>query len=221
MMMARDGAKRDASDPRRLLSGGGAGQMRLQFAVGQTIFKQGDLTDEVFYIEHGQVKLSVVSAGGKEAVVAVHGTGDFFGTRSLLSGDQRIATATALADCTLIRIRKSAMRGLLRENLDLAEMFLCYLLRQHIRDQENIIDQLTNSAERRLARVLLQLAAASHGGRPNTIKLNQTELANMIGTTRSRVSSFMNKFRHRGFIDYDRQGVISVRDGLRKVLNDG
>jgi CRP/FNR family cyclic AMP-dependent transcriptional regulator len=174
----------------------------------------------VFYIQGGQVKISIVSPNGKEAVTGVRGEGDFFGVRSLLGGDQRLATVTALTECIIIRIRKAAMTRLLRERPDLVEMFVSYLLRQHLRDQENLIDQLTNSAERRLARVLLQLASSGGTAGPAPVRIDQMALANMIGTTRPRVNSFMNKFRRNGFIEYDREGSINVRSALRQVLLD-
>jgi CRP/FNR family transcriptional regulator, cyclic AMP receptor protein len=218
--MAADYRKRDPSDSKPLLNGRDIGQTRLRFTAEQVVCTQGDPPDALFYIESGQLKVSVVSPSGKEAVIGVRGEGDFFGVRSLVSGDQRLATATALTDCTIVRIAKSAVTGLLRAGPDFAEMFIGYLLRQHLRDQENLIDQLTNSAERRLARVLLHLADVNRTGKPHTIQINQTVLANMIGTTRPRVSAFMNKFRRRGFIEYDRHGSISVRNELLKGVLD-
>jgi CRP/FNR family cyclic AMP-dependent transcriptional regulator len=154
--MATDSRRTNTDDLRRLINGQAVGQTCLRLAGGQIVCRQGDPPDAVFYIQGGQVKISIVSPNGKEAVTGVRGEGDFFGVRSLLGGDQRLATVTALTECIIIRIRKAAMTRLLRERPDLVEMFVSYLLRQHLRDQENLIDQLTNSAERRLARVLLQ-----------------------------------------------------------------
>jgi len=218
--MAGDYRKRDPSDSKPLLNGRDIGQTRLRVAAEQIVCTQGDPLDALFYVESGQLKISVVSPSGKEAVIGVRNEGDFFGVRSLISSGQRLAAATALTDCTIIRISKSGVTSLLRAGPDFAEMFIGYLLRQLLRDQENLIDQLTNSAERRLARVLLQLADVSRTGKPNTIQINQTVLANMIGTTRPRVSAFMNKFRRQGFIEYDRHGSISVRNDLFKVVLD-
>jgi CRP/FNR family cyclic AMP-dependent transcriptional regulator len=214
--MPTDSRHREPFDPERVLTGRASGQTRLHFAAKQIVFRQGASPHALFYIEHGVIKISALSPCGREAVTGLRGAGDFIGVRSLLRGSRFVGTAAALTDCAVISIGKSATTRMLREEAEFAEMFINYLIRQHIRDQASLIDQLTNSAERRLARVLLQLS--SPGGRP--VRIDQETLANMIGTTRPRVSSFMNKFRKCGFIEYDRGCFISVRSGLRRLLRD-
>jgi len=162
--MAKQERRRNKFDPPWLLSGRGAGQSRLQFAAEQTICAQDDPADAVFYIESGLVKMSTVSPSGKEAVVSLRGAGDFFGVRSLIGRHRRVTTATALTDCTVVRIATSAATRLLREEPNFAEIYTTYLTRQHARDQENLADLLINSAEKRLARVLLQLANSGPNG---------------------------------------------------------
>lgn len=161
-----------------------------------------------------------MSESGKEAVVAIRGPGEFFGTRCLV--DRRTGMAAALTACSLIRVTTSALIRLLREEPNFAVMFATYLVKQSIRDQENLVDHLTNPAEKRLARTLLQLANYVDSGDPRSIStpINQGMLANMIGTTRPRVSFFMNKFRRQGLIEYTRDGGLTVRDGLRRYLLD-
>ncbi len=216
--MATDSKTRDAYESNRLPSG--RDQTRLRFAANEIICRQDDPAEALFYDEVGQVNISVVTPSGKQAVIGLRGEGDFFGVRSLLSGDHRLTTVTASSDCAIMRIKKTGVKRLLRDHADFAEMFISYLLRQHLRDQESLIDQLTNSAEKRLARVMLQLANYSRADDTLTIRANQTMLANMTGTTRARVNSFMNKFRRHGYIEYNGQGLITVRNALRKVLFD-
>ncbi|MGD0024208.1 MAG: Crp/Fnr family transcriptional regulator [Xanthobacteraceae bacterium] len=218
--MAKDKRTNDTLDPKRVLSGRGAGQSRLRLAPGQVIFAQGDFADALNYIESGLVKLAVVSPSGKEAVIALRGDGEFFGTWCLIKEHRRAATSTALTDCSLVRITAAAVIRMLREEPGFAEMFVTSLVSQHLRAQETLVDQLINSAEKRLARVLLQLANFGRAGNPGSIptRINQAVLANTIGTTRPRVSFFMNKFRRQGFIEYDRHGYVTVRNSLRNVF---
>jgi CRP/FNR family transcriptional regulator, cyclic AMP receptor protein len=213
--MAAKNWNRAAFDPKKLLNGRAAGQARLHLAARQIVYRQADLPHALFYIEDGLVKISVLSPGGREAVTGVCYQGDFIGVGLLLSEDHHLGTAAALTDCVLISIGRPAMGRLLREEPAFADMFIDRLIRQHLRDQETLIDNLTNSAESRLARVLLRL---SNAGGP--IQIDQETLANMIGTTRPRVNSFMNKFRRNGLIDYGRQSSIIVRKALSRVLAD-
>lgn len=219
--MAKDQRARRASDPKRILTGRGAGQSRLQVAAGDVICRQGDPADCVFYIEKGRVKVTLVSPRGKEALVSVRGEGDFAGTRALIAKQHRFS-ATALTECSLVRLTASAIVRLLREEPDFAEMFATHLVRQSISDQQNLAGQLTDSSERRLARALLRLAGndGSQDSRPIAMRVSQADLASMVGTTRARVSHFMNKFRRQGFIDYNRQGFVTVHKKLAKALHD-
>ena len=190
----------------------------------QTIFSQGDATDAVFYIQAGKVKLTVVSQHGKEAVVAILERGSFVGEACLVGQTVRAATATALEDSKIVRIDKTVMLRLLEEQPRFAEAFMSYLLVHSIRVQEDLVDQLFNSSEKRLARALLLLAHFGKEGKPETVipKISQEILAEMIGTTRSRVSFFMNKFRKLGFIDYKggprRHGELHVHSSLLNIV---
>jgi CRP/FNR family transcriptional regulator, cyclic AMP receptor protein len=215
---AKGKQRRDPFDLEKTLSGHGVGQSRLRFAAGQLIYTQGGQGEAAFYIKSGWVKISSVSPNGKEAVVAIRGAGEYFGTRCLVT--QRMGTAAALSACDLVRVTTAALTRLLRENPDFAVIFATYLVRQSIKDQETLVHYLTNPAEKRLARVLLQLADNVEGSdaQPVRTPINQAMLANMIGTTRPRVSFFMNKFKRQGFVEYDREGHLSVRGGLRKFL---
>jgi CRP/FNR family transcriptional regulator, cyclic AMP receptor protein len=184
----------------------------------EVIFSQGDRADGVYYIQSGKVKLSVTSASGKEAVVAVLGDGDFFGEGSLIAQPVRLATATALADCTLDRIDKTKMLRVLHEEPEFSDRFTAHLLTRNSRVEADLVDQLLNSSEKRLARTLLLLANFGKEGRPEpiTTKISQETLAEMVGTTRPRISFFMNKFRKLGFIDYN--GTLRVHSSLLSVL---
>ncbi|UVT14759.1 MAG: Crp/Fnr family transcriptional regulator [Nitrospira sp.] len=186
------------------------GKTMLACRKKQIIFSQGDTADEVFYVQAGKVKLTVVSAHGKEAVVAILESGAFVGESCLVGQTVRPATATTLEDSQILRIDKAVMLRLLRDQPTFAEAFMSYLLVHSIRVQEDLVDQLFNSSEKRLARALLLLAHFGKESKPETViaKISQETLAEMIGTTRSRVSFFMNKFRKLGFIDY--------RGGLRR-----
>ncbi len=172
-------------------------------------------------IEQGWVKMSVSASNGKEAVISLRGPGEFFSTRCLIERHQHLATVTTLTDCTLVRTGNAALRRLIREEPDFAEFFATYLVRQELRDQHRLVDQLTDDSERRLARALLRLAGDELGEQPQPIsaRLSQTDLASMIGTTRSRISHFMNKFRRLGYIGYDRrQGFVTVHKTLLRIL---
>jgi CRP/FNR family transcriptional regulator, cyclic AMP receptor protein len=193
----------------------------LEFEKNQHIFKQGDVADAVFYIQKGNVKLTVLSEHGKEAVVGILEPGQFFGEGCLNGHSLRIATTTAMEDCLITSITKEAMIAALHSEPKFSELFMTYLLTRNSRVEEDLIDQLFNSSEKRLARLLLLLAHFGKEGRPQPILLDvsQETLAEMIGTTRSRVSYFMNKFRKLGLISYN--GKIEVHNSLlNAVLHD-
>jgi CRP-like cAMP-binding protein len=187
----------------------------------QVIFAQGDSADAVFYLEKGQVTLTVVSAGGKSAIVAMLKAGDFFGEGCLAGQPLRMATASAMSEASVVRIAKAAMIGLLHERSIFSERFMAHLLARNVRIEEDLVDQLFNSSEKRLARVLLLLArfGKEGGTEPVIPKVSQEVLAEMVGTTRPRISSFMNKFRKMGFIDYN--GGLHVHSSLLNVLLHG
>lgn len=215
--VAKDKRRREIFVFQRFLTARGSGQSRLQFAPEQSVYPQGGVADAAFYVESGRVKISVVVPSGKEAVIAIRREGDFFGTRCLVG--RRTGTVTALTASSLIRVTRSALIRLLREEPDFAVMFATHLVKQNMDDQENLVDYLTNPAEKRLARTLLQLARDVDGNDAHLIStpISQAVLANMIGTTRPRVSFFMNKFKRQGFIEYDRDRRLNVR-GLRRFL---
>jgi CRP/FNR family cyclic AMP-dependent transcriptional regulator len=197
------------------------GRTVTNYRKNRQIFAQGDAADSVFHIQEGQVKLSVVSEVGKEAVVALHGTGDFFGEGCLSGQSLRLATATALTDCVIMRLDKAAIVRVLHEQPKFSEMFLAYILARNARVEADLVDQLFNSSEKRLARLLLLMANFGKEGRPEPViaKVSQETLAEMVGTTRSRVSFFMNKFRKLGFIDYN--GDLEIHNSLlNMVLHD-
>ncbi len=211
----------DPFDPRMFLAKVGAGKTILQFRRHQKIFTQGDAADRVFYLQQGRVKLTVLSEQGKEAVVGILEPGQFFGEGCLNGHPLRIATTTAMEECVITSITKEAMIALLHEEPTFSELFMAYLLTRNSRIEEDLIDQLFNSSEKRLARLLLLLAHFGKEGRPQPINpsISQETLAEMIGTTRSRVSFFMNKFRKLGFISYN--GKIEVHNSLLSaVLHD-
>ena len=209
---------RPSFDPHLFLTKVGKGKTTLTSPKKNTIFSQGDAAEAVYYIQTGKVKLTVVSQQGKEAVVAILERGAFFGETCLAGQTIRTATATAVEDSTIVRIDKDAMIRVLHEEPTFAELFMAYLLTHTIRIEEDLVDQLFNSSEKRLARVLLLLAHFGKEGKPETVitKISQETLAEMIGTTRSRVSYFMNKFRKLGFIDYN--GELHVHSSLLNVV---
>ena len=210
--------KAAAFDTHAFLDAMGPGQTVSKHQPQDVIFSQGDRANSVYYVQSGKVKLSVTSASGKEAVIAVLGNGDFFGEGSLISQPVRLATATALEECNLNRIDKSKMLRVLHDEAQFSDRFTAHLLTRNSRVEADLVDQLMNSSEKRLARTLLLLANFGKEGRPEpiTTKISQETLAEMVGTTRPRISFFMNKFRKLGFIDYN--GTIRVHNSLLSVL---
>jgi CRP/FNR family transcriptional regulator, cyclic AMP receptor protein len=208
----------DMFDPKDFLEKVGAGKAILEFHKNQKVFEQGDAADTVFYIQKGRVKLTVASEQGKEAVVAILEPLQFFGEGCMNGHKLRISTATAMEDCVIMSITKSAMITTLHDEPKFSELFMAYLLTRNSRIEEDLIDQLFNSSERRLARTLLLLANFGKEGSPQSINPNisQETLAEMIGTTRSRVSHFMNKFRKLGLISYN--GHIEVSSSLLSTV---
>ena len=196
------------------------GDVRKMLAVPkkQTIFTQGDEADAVFYVQKGKVKLTVVSKTGKEATIGILSEGNFFGEGSLAGQALRMGSAAAMTDCQLLRIEKKAMMDALHREHAFSDMFVAYLLARNIRYEEDLVDQLFNSSEKRLARVLLMLAHFGKEGVPETVVpgISQETLAEMVGTTRSRVSFFMNRFRKLGFIHYN--GGLQVHSSLLNVV---
>jgi len=184
----------------------------------RSIFRQGDPADSVFFVLRGKVKLSVTSKQGKEAIVAVLDANDFFGEGCLAGQPLRMATATAMTGCMLARIEKTVMARVLHERHEISEVFVTHLLSRNIRYEEDLVDQLFNSSEKRLARILLLLSHFGKESRSEAVlpKISQENLAQMVGTTRSRVSHFMNKFKKLGFIDYN--GGLSVNSGLLSII---
>ena len=210
-------------DPKVFLGLGkiGEGRTTAEYDKNQVVFAQGDPANAIFYVQKGRVKLTVVSSSGKEAVVAILGSGDFFGEGCLTRQPQRVSTASAMDVCSIMRIERARIVRLLHEEPAFSELFVAHLLSRSIRVEEDLVDQLFNSSEKRLARVLLLLANFGKEGPPELVidKISQETLAEIVGTTRSRVSFFMNKFRKQGFIDYkDRLEIHSSL--LNVVLND-
>src|SRR5579863_6958878 len=199
-------------DPKVFLSKVNGGQGHHDYRKGQIVFRQGDPADSVFYIESGKLKKTVVSEQGKEAVVALLGPGDFFGEGCLAGEALRLSTVATLTKCTIARISKADITRVIHEEPAFAELFIAHLLARNSRVEEDLVDQLFNSSEKRLARTLLLLANFGKESRPEPIiaKVSQETLAEMIGTTRSRVSFFMNKFRKLGLIDYN--GSLEIQD---------
>ena len=209
-------------DPKSFLAKVGEGRTISKYRKDQVVFSQGDLADAVFYIQKGKVKVTVVSDRGKEAVVALLGGDEFCGEGCLAGQPRRMATATAMTDCTIMRLQKARIIRVLHDEPGFSEIFISYLLARTIRVEEDLVDQLFNSSEKRLARLLLLLANFGKEGKPEPIiaKISQETLAEMIGTTRSRVSFFMNKFRRLGFVDYNGSGLEVHSSLLNVVLHD-
>jgi len=209
-------------DPQSFLAKIGVGKKDVVFPKKQTVFAQGDVADSVFYIQEGKVRLSVVSKIGKEATLGILSEGEFFGEGSLAGQALRMGSATAMTDCELLRIDKKAMMEALHREHEFSDVFVAYLLARNIRYEEDLVDQLFNSSEKRLARVLLLLAHFGKEGVPETVipKISQETLADMVGTTRSRVSFFMNRFRKLGFVDYGGDGLQVHSSLLNVVLHD-
>jgi CRP/FNR family transcriptional regulator, cyclic AMP receptor protein len=209
-------------DPKKFLATIGQGRKVVAFPRKQTIFTQGDSADAVFYIQQGKVRLTVVSTIGKEATLGILNEGDFFGEGCLAGQPLRMGSATAITDCEIMRIDKKAMMLALHQEHTLSDLFTAYLLGRNIRYEEDLVDQLFNSSEKRLARTLLLLAHFGKEGVPEAVvpKISQETLAEMVGTTRSRVSFFMNRFRKLGFVDYGESGLQVHSSLLNVVLHD-
>jgi CRP/FNR family transcriptional regulator, cyclic AMP receptor protein len=209
-------------DPGTFLATIGHGRRSLTFSKKQAIFAQGDAADAVFYIQNGKIKLTVVSQIGKEATIGILDAGNFFGEGALAGQSLRMGSAAAMTDCEILRIDKKAMMEALHREHAFSDMFVAYLLARNIRYEEDLVDQLFNSSEKRLARVLLLLAHFGKEGVPETVvpKISQETLADMVGTTRSRVSFFMNRFRKLGFIHYAGgiEGGLQVHSSLLNVV---
>jgi CRP-like cAMP-binding protein len=205
-------------DPKTFLAKVGEGRSIDSYSKDQVVFSQGDPADAVFYIQKGKVKVTVVSEQGKEAVVAILGAGDFFGEACLAGQTRRLATVAVMADSVIVRLEKAAIIRVIHIEPAFSELFIAHLLDRTIRVESDLVDQLFNSSEKRLARLLLLLANFGKEGKPEPLiaKISQETLAEMIGTTRSRVSFFMNKFRQLGFIDYN--GGIAVHSSLLDVV---
>jgi CRP-like cAMP-binding protein len=213
--------KRDF-DPREFLATIGTGRKVVTFSQKQTIFTQGEAADAVFYIQKGKVRLTVVSKVGKEATLAILSEGEFFGEGGLAGQPFRMGSATAMTDCEVLRIDRKAMMHALHREHTFSDLFVAYLLARNIRYEEDLVDQLFNSSEKRLARILLLLAHFGKESAPETVipKISQETLADMIGTTRSRVSFFMNRFRKLGFVNYGETGLQVHSSLLNIVLHD-
>jgi len=205
-------------DPKLFLSKVGKGRTISEYRKNDVVFSQGDRGDAIFYIQKGKVKLTVVSNAGKEAVIAILGPGDFLGEGCLAGRPVCLATATAMTESSIVRLEKPATIRVLHEEPAFSEMFVSYLLSRNMRIEEDLVDQLFNSSEKRLARVLLLLANFGKEGKPEPVitKISQETLAEMIGTTRSRVSFFMNKFRKLGFIEYN--GALHIHSSLLNIV---
>jgi len=205
-------------DPDAFLAKGGRGRRLAEYPKNYQIFLQGDPADSVFYIQKGKIKLTVVSHQGKEAVVAILGAGDFFGEGCLAGQSLRMATATTMFECSIMRLEKTSVIRLLHDQPAFSELLLRHLLSRNIRVEEDLVDQLFNSSEKRLARVLLLLANFGKDGKPEMVipKISQETLAEIVGTTRSRVSFFMNRFRELGFVQYN--GGLEVHSSLLNVI---
>jgi CRP/FNR family cyclic AMP-dependent transcriptional regulator len=207
-------------DPKKFLATIGEGRKVVAFPKKQTIFTQGDAADAIFYIQKGKVRLTVVSKIGKEATLGILNEGEFFGEGGLAGQPLRMGSATALTNCELLRIDKKAMMLALHREHTFSDLFVAYLLARNIRYEEDLVDQLFNSSEKRLARILLLLAHFGKEGVPETVipKISQETLAEMIGTTRSRVSFFMNRFRELGFLDYEGGSGLQVHSSLLNIV---
>jgi len=213
--------KRSEFDPNTFLSTIDGGRKIAMFPKKQTIFVQGDPSDAVFYIQRGKVKLTVVSNSGKEATIGVLNEGDFFGEGCLTGQPLRLCAATAMTDCSVMRIDKKSMMEVLHREHTFSDMFVAYLLTRNIRYEADLVDQLFNSSEKRLARILLLLAHFGKDGVHETPipNISQETLAEMIGTTRSRVSFFMNRFRKLGFVDYHGGDDVRVHSSLLRGVS--
>jgi CRP/FNR family cyclic AMP-dependent transcriptional regulator len=213
--------KRDF-DPAKLLATIGEGRKAVSFSEKQAIFTQGNSADAIFYIREGKVRLTVLSTSGKEATLGILSEGEFFGEGALAGQALRMGSAIAMTNCELLQIEKKAMMLALHREHKLSDLFVAYLLARNVRYEEDLVDQLFNSSEKRLARVLLLLAHFGKEGIPETVipKISQETLAEMVGTTRSRVNFFMNRFRKLGFVDYGTSGLQVHSSLLSVILHD-
>jgi CRP-like cAMP-binding protein len=214
------GKKSAPVDWEALLAGLPQGKTAAEYSASRRIFDQGQPADSIFYVRKGKVELSVISQQGKQAIVATLSPGDFLGEGCLAGQPLRMATATTVTDCSLFRIEKLLMLRLLHEKHEISELFVAHLLSRNIRFEADLVDQLFNSSEKRLARILLLLAHFGKESRAEPVLpgVSQDSLAQMVGTTRSRVSHFMNKFRKLGFIDYSDDNGLMVHSGLLSVV---
>ncbi len=206
-------------DAAEFLAKSGVGKTLLELKKKQVLFSQGDVADSIFFVQQGRLKLTVVSKSGKEATVALLGPGDFVGEDSVAAvNSKRLATSTAITECALLRIQRAEMLRVLHQEHALSDVFCSFLLARNARIQEDLIDHMFNSAEKRLARILLLLAQFGKEGRPETVipNLSHQMLAEMVGTTRSRVTFFMNRFRKLGFVEYN--GEVQVHSSLLNVI---
>ena len=212
--------KRRKFSPQTFLSTIDDGRTIAHFAKKQRVFAQGDPSDAVFYVQKGKVTLTVLSPNGKEATIGILNEGEFFGEGCLTGQRFRLGTATALTDCTVMRIDKKSMMDVIHRERAFSDMFVAYLLIRNIRHEEDLVDQLFNSSEKRLARVLLLLAHFGKDGKPEVAipKISQETLAEMVGTTRGRVNFFMNRFRKLGLIDYDGGSGLQVHSSLLNIV---
>ena len=216
--MAKAKKKKQTFNVETFLSTVNGGRTITACRKNEKIFSQGDPADAVFYVQEGKVKVCVISELGKEAVVALHGKGDFFGEGCLTGQPLRLATVAAMTDCVIMRLDKASILRVLRDEPKFSEAFMAYLLARNARVEEDLVDQLFNSSEKRLARVLLLMANFGKEGKPEPViaKLSQETLAQIVGTTRSQVSTFMNKFRQLGFIHYN--GDLQIHNSLLNVV---
>lgn len=205
-------------DPQPFLASVGAGKTVVKYQRDQPIFRQGDAADSVFYIQQGKVQITVLSEQGKEGVIAIQEPGEFFGEGCMAGQLLHLATASAMADCVIVRIAKNTMINALRDDPTFAQLFMAFLLSRNAQIESDLVDQLFNSSEKRLARVLLLLANFGKDGNLETVlaPINQEILAAKVGTTRSRINFFMNKFRKLGFIEYN--GTLKVHTSLLNVI---
>lgn len=209
----------ESFDPAEFLAKAGLGKSLLELKKKQVLFSQGDAADSIFFVQQGRLKLTVVSKSGKEATIALLGPGDFIGEDSVaVAHSKRLATAVSITECTLLRIQREEMLRVLHREHALSDVFCSFLLARNARIQEDLIDQMFNSSEKRLARILLLLAQFGKEGKPEKVipDLSHQMLAQMIGTTRSRVSFFMNRFRKLGFVEYN--GEMQVHNSLLNVI---
>jgi len=205
-----------------ILAGMTVGKTIVEVSINRNIFQQGERSDSLFYLREGTVKLAVTSEEGKDAIYAIVEAGELFGEGCLSGETQRLSTVSALTDCTVVRIDRTVMTSILRDQHAACDLFVAHLLRRNSRYEEDLVHQLFNTSEQRLARSLLMLAHMSKEGKPEPVRarVNQETLAQMVGTTRSRVSHFMNKFRQRGFVDYNSRGELMVSSKLLRVASN-